>query len=171
MLTIQYSRSFEQPPKALYDSDTPSDGDFIPQDRRSIAGERERREPTDRRSRAPDGSSGSEPDRDPSQRGRWTARERSYLSRRGGRPYMRRRRAVASTNRTRANTSAVVHVRYDVRRTTSRRSTFPSRRRHSSSHRNHSDKCTAVAADDVSAVLQNDDHLDHPVDPRRRLSR
>lgn len=97
--------------------------------------------------------------------------ERTYLLRRGGRPYMRRRRAIASTNRTRANASAAVHVRYDVRRTTPRRPTHPSRRRYSSSHRDRSDRCAAVAADDVPAVLQNDDHLDHPAGPRRRLSR
>jgi len=53
----------EQPSEALRDP-----GDFIPRDRRSI-GEREHRESTDRRSRAPDGSSGSEPDRDSSAEG------------------------------------------------------------------------------------------------------
>lgn len=164
MFFIRCSQSSEQLPKTLH-----PDGDFIPRDRRSIAEERERREPIEVEHLTGLQVANRTEIQVTAEGGR--TREHWYLSWRGGRPYMRRRRAVASTNRTRTNASAAVHVRYDIRRTTPRRPTLPSRRRHSSSYRNRSDKCTAVAADDVSAILQNDDRLDHPAGRRRRLSR
>lgn len=49
-----------------------------------------------------------------------------------------------------------------------RRTVTTRRRHHSSSYR--SDKCAAVAADDVPVILQNDDRLDHPAGLRHRLS-
>lgn len=155
MFSIRCSESSEQSAKALR-------RDFIPRDRRAIAEERERREP-----------------RDPSHCGRRTDQKILVFSREEGDALTcavvaRSRVQIAREQTPRRQCTCA--TTYGVRRTTPRRPTLPSRRRrrHSSSHRSRSDKCAAVAADDVSAILQNDHRLDHPAGrraARRRLSR